>query len=45
MRNGKATGNDKISKEMTEACEDLGTEKIVDLANNIYIAVVKYLVK
>ena len=36
MRNGKATGNDKISKEMIEACEDLGTEKSVDLANNIY---------
>ena len=36
MRNGKTTGNDKISKEMIEACEDLGTEKIVDLANNIY---------
>ena len=36
MRNGKTTGNDKISKEMIEACEDLGTEKIVDLANNIF---------
>jgi len=36
MRNGKATGNDKISKEMIEACEDLGTEKILDLANSIY---------
>ena len=36
MRNGKTTGNDKISKEMIEACEDLGTEKIVDLANTIY---------
>ena len=36
MRNGKATGNDKISKEVIEACEDLGTEKSVDLANNIY---------
>ena len=36
MRNGKATGNDKISKEMIEACKDLGTEKIVDIANNIY---------
>ena len=40
MRNGKTTRNDKISKEMIEACEDLGTEKFVDLANNIYITVV-----
>ena len=36
MRNGKARGNDKISKKMIEAFEDLGTEKIVDLANNKY---------
>ena len=36
MRNRKATGNGKISKEMIEAYEDLGTEKILDLANSIY---------
>ena len=36
MRNGKAIGNDKMSKEMIAACEDLGTEKILDLANSVY---------
>ena len=28
--------DDQVSKEMIEACEDLGTEKIVDFANSIY---------
>ena len=38
MRSGKATGNDKISKELIEAFEDLGTEKILDFANSTYIS-------
>ena len=35
MRNGKATGNYNISKAMIIDCEDLGTERIVDLASSI----------
>ena len=35
MRNGKATGNYNISKAVIKGCEDLGTERIVDLANSI----------
>ncbi|XP_069976490.1 uncharacterized protein [Penaeus vannamei] len=36
MKNGKAIGNDKLSKEMIEACKDLGAEKILNPANKIY---------
>ena len=36
MKNGKATGNDKVCKEMLVACGELGIKKICKLANKIY---------
>ena len=36
MENGKATGNDKVCKEMLVACGELGIKKICKLANEIY---------
>ena len=37
MKNDEACGNDKIVKEMIEACEDFGVDKICEIANCIYI--------
>ena len=36
MINRKATGNDKVCKEMLVACGELGIKKICNLANKIY---------
>ena len=36
MKNDKACGNDKIVKEMIEACEDFGVDKICEIANCIF---------
>ena len=36
MKCGKATDNDEICKEMIMAYDELGIEKICQLANNIY---------
>ena len=36
MKNDKACGNDKITKEMIEACENFGVAKVCEIANYIY---------
>ena len=36
MKNGKATGNDGISKEMITAYDEIGINKILSIANKIY---------
>ena len=36
MKNGKATENDGISKEMITACDEIGISKILSVANKIY---------
>ena len=36
MKNNKAPGNDNITKEMIEACGDIGINKLVTIMNKIY---------
>ena len=36
MKNNKAPGNDNITKEMIEACGDIGISKLVTIMNKIY---------
>ena len=36
MKNDKAIGNDNISKEMLQACGEIGIKKVCILANKIY---------
>lgn len=36
MKCGNAAGNDGIFLEITKACEELGIDKISDIANRIY---------
>lgn len=36
MKNNKAPGNDNITKEMLEACGDVGINKLAKIINKIY---------
>ena len=36
MKSNKAPGNDNITKEMIEACGDIGISKLVIIMNKIY---------